>query len=142
MRNASPAFEILTRNSSLAHYQFLVFQTPSEMGIKALRVRYAEFIASMSGCTQLLSISIKMVQKIEKCESCFWNFNSNLELIAFLHVRFQETYGDVYVENKMGQVKFITLLSILKEYCCYESKKFRKMRIESVAFGLRTRNLN
>ena len=48
MQNASPAIEILTRNPSLAHHYFLVFQTPSEMSIKALRVRYAEFIASLS----------------------------------------------------------------------------------------------
>ena len=59
---------------------------------------------------KLLSISIKMVQKIEKCESCFWNFNSNLELIAFLHLRFKETYRDVYVENKDGtsQIYYFT----------------------------------
>ena len=31
----------------------------------------------------------------------------------------------------------MTLPSILKEYCRHESKKFRKMRIVSVAFGLR-----
>ena len=36
----------------------------------------------------------------------------------------------------------MTLLSILKEYRCYESKKLRKMRIVSGVFGLTTRNLN
>ena len=48
MRNASLAFEVLTRNPSLAHCYFLVFQTPSEMDIKPLRERYAEFISSRS----------------------------------------------------------------------------------------------
>ena len=48
MRNASLAFEVLTRNPSLAHCYFLVFQTPSEMDIKPLRERYAEFISSGS----------------------------------------------------------------------------------------------
>ena len=48
MRNASLAIEILTRSPSLAHHYFWVFQTPSEMSIKALRVRYAEFIASLN----------------------------------------------------------------------------------------------
>ena len=48
MRNATLAIEILTRNPSLAHHYFWVFQTPSEMNIKALRVRYAKFIASLS----------------------------------------------------------------------------------------------
>ena len=48
MRNGSLAFEILTQNSSLAHRLFLVFQTPSEMSIKGLRVRYLEFITSLS----------------------------------------------------------------------------------------------
>ena len=47
MRNASLAIKILTRNSSLVHQYFLVFHTPSEMVIKGLRVRYAEFIASL-----------------------------------------------------------------------------------------------
>ena len=36
----------------------------------------------------------------------------------------------------------MTLLSIPKESCCHESKKFRKMQIPSVSFGLRTQNLN
>ena len=48
MRNASLAFEVLTGEPSLAHCYFLVFQTPSEMDIKPLRVRYAEFISSRS----------------------------------------------------------------------------------------------
>ena len=48
MQNASLAFEILTQNSSLAHHQFLVFQAPSEMSIKELRVRYTEFFTSLS----------------------------------------------------------------------------------------------
>ena len=47
MRNASLAIKILTRTSSLVHHYFLVFHTPSEMVIKGLRVRYAEFIASL-----------------------------------------------------------------------------------------------
>ena len=44
MRNASLTFEILTQNSSEAHHQFSVFQTPSEMSIKGLSAGYAEFI--------------------------------------------------------------------------------------------------
>ena len=56
MRNASLAFEILTRNPSLAHHYFLVFQTPSETIIKALRVRYAESIALLSA----LQVTVNM----------------------------------------------------------------------------------
>ena len=36
----------------------------------------------------------------------------------------------------------MTLLSILKEYYRHEPTKIRKMRIVSVAFGLRTLNSN
>ena len=52
MRNASLAFEILTRNPSLVHHYFLFFQT----SIKALRVPYAEFIASLS----VLQVTVDM----------------------------------------------------------------------------------
>ena len=51
---------------------------------------------------KLLSILIKIVQKNAKHESCFWNLNTNFELIAFLPLRFHDTDGDVYVENKGG----------------------------------------
>ena len=34
------------------------------------------------------------------------------------------------------------LLGVLKEHCRHESIRFRKMRIVSVAFGPRIRNLN
>ena len=57
MPNASLSFEILTWNPSLAHHYFLVFQTPSEMSIKALRVRYAEFIASLSALQVTVDIN-------------------------------------------------------------------------------------
>ena len=40
MWNGSLAFEILTQNLSLAPHYFLVSQTPSEISIKGLRVRY------------------------------------------------------------------------------------------------------
>ena len=57
MWNTSLAFEILTENSSLAHHYFLVFQTPSEMNVKGLRVRYAEFITSLSALQVIVDTS-------------------------------------------------------------------------------------
>ena len=36
----------------------------------------------------------------------------------------------------------MTLLSILKEHCRHELKRFRKMRIMSIAFGFKIQNLN
>ena len=53
----SLAFEFLTQNSSLAHHWFLVFQTPSEMSIKGLRVRYARFITSLSALQVTVDIN-------------------------------------------------------------------------------------
>ena len=48
MRNASLAFGFLTQNSSLTCQCFLVFQTPSEMSKKGIRVRYAELMTLLS----------------------------------------------------------------------------------------------
>ena len=36
----------------------------------------------------------------------------------------------------------MTLLNILEEYCCQELKRFREMRIVSIAFGLIIQNLS
>ena len=43
-------------------------------------------------------------------------------------------------ETRVGLAEFMTLQGILKEYCRNELKKFRKTRVVSVAFRLRTRN--
>ena len=73
-------------NFNLKSKCFLVLQTPSEMSIKAIRVEYAEFIALLS----VLQVNVDMNLKVsENCKILiFWNFNSNLKLIAFLHFRF------------------------------------------------------
>ena len=54
MGNSSRAFGFLTRNSSRTRQYFLVFQTPSEMRINGIRMRYAGFLALLSifKCTQ------------------------------------------------------------------------------------------
>ena len=46
--SASLAFTFLTRNSTWVYHQLLVFQTPSEMSIKGLRVRYADLMTLVS----------------------------------------------------------------------------------------------
>ena len=51
---------------------------------------------------KLLSVLIEIIQKNAKRESCFWNLNTNFDLILFLPLRFHDTDGDVYVENKGG----------------------------------------
>ena len=51
---------------------------------------------------KLLPITIKIVQNNAERESCFWNFNSNFELIEFLPFKFWETFRDVYEGNKSG----------------------------------------
>ena len=91
----------------------MVCQTTSEISIKGLTVKYAESINSRSAL-QVLSVSVKIVQKIAKRESYFWNFNSNLELIAFLYLRFEETHGNLYVQNKDGMSRIKMGL-----YCVY-----------------------
>ena len=48
MQNASRAFGFLTGYSSWAHHWFLVFQTPSEMSKKGIRVRYTELMTLLS----------------------------------------------------------------------------------------------
>ena len=48
MQNASRAFGFLTRNSSCTCHWFLVFQRPSEMSKKGIRVRYAESMTLLS----------------------------------------------------------------------------------------------
>ena len=68
MRNANLAFEILTQSSSLEHNQFLVFQTPSEMSIKGLKLRYAKFITSLSALQVAVDINY-IVQNVAKRES-------------------------------------------------------------------------
>ena len=65
MRNASVSFETLTQNLSLAHHQFLVFQTPSDMSIKEFRVRYAEFIISLSALPVTVDINENSSKKCE-----------------------------------------------------------------------------
>ena len=76
MRNASVAFGFLSENSTRASHQFLVFQTPSKLSTKGIRVsyvdvltlpgirvRYAEFIISLS----ILKGSVYMNQnRLEK----------------------------------------------------------------------------
>ena len=65
MQNTSFAFEILTQNLSLAQHQFLFFQTPLEMSVKGLRVRYNEFITSLSP----LQVTVNIYENgSEKCE--------------------------------------------------------------------------
>lgn len=49
--------EILTRNVSYKHQQFLVLQTASVMCIKGLRLRYAEFIIPLSILKGTIDIS-------------------------------------------------------------------------------------
>ena len=41
-------FALLTRNSTSAYHYLLVFQAPSQMCIKELRVRYSELVTLLS----------------------------------------------------------------------------------------------
>ena len=43
MPKASFAFGFLTQNSRAAYFYNLEFQTPTEVGIKGIKVAYAEF---------------------------------------------------------------------------------------------------
>ena len=42
MQNVSRTFGFLTQNLSLVCHYFLVYQTPSDISVKGIRVRYAE----------------------------------------------------------------------------------------------------
>ena len=44
----SLAFRFLTRDSTWAHYQFLVFQIASKMSINGISLKYVRFITSLS----------------------------------------------------------------------------------------------
>ena len=48
MRNASPVFGVLTKNSSWTRHYVLVFDTPLEMSKKEIRVRCTELITLLS----------------------------------------------------------------------------------------------
>ena len=48
MRNATVVFGFLTENSTRASHQFLVFQTPSKMSTKVIRVWYVD-VLTLSG---------------------------------------------------------------------------------------------
>ena len=54
------------------------------------------------------------MRKKAKCESCFWNFYSNIDLNTSLDFSFSETYGDEYQGNKSKYAEFITSLNIFK----------------------------
>ena len=50
-----------------------------------------------------------------KCESCFWNFNSNFDLSTSLNFSFSETYTEMSTnEIKVKYAEFITSLSVFK----------------------------
>ena len=65
MQNASLAFGFLTRNSIWARPQFLVFQTPSEMSKKGIRVRYTEVMTLLSIFKVIVHMNLK---NLENCE--------------------------------------------------------------------------
>ena len=48
MPNVNLAYEILTQFLSLAHNQFLIFQTHLEISITGLRVRFVESVTLLS----------------------------------------------------------------------------------------------
>ena len=61
----SVAFGFLTRNPTWAHYQLSVFQKPSEMSIKGIRVRYADFLALLNVFKGTVNVNWN---SLEKCK--------------------------------------------------------------------------
>ena len=49
-----------------------------------------------------------------KCESCFWNFNSNFDLSTSLDFSFQRLTEMSTKEIKVKYAEFITSLSVFK----------------------------
>ena len=88
MQNASLAFGNLTWNLSKGHIYNLNFSDHKRF---VLREKDMVNLSIHWAFLKIVSIWISA-----KCKFCFWNFNSLLELSAFLQFRFLETYVDAY----------------------------------------------
>ena len=85
MQNASRAFGFLTGNLSWTHHYFLVFQTPSEMSKKGIRVRYTELMTLLS----IFKVTVHREIKEMRNESHGFDFltqNSSLGELCILNI--------------------------------------------------------
>ena len=84
MQNASFSFEYLTVKFARAHHQFLVFQIASEVSIKGISLRFAEFITSLSILKGTIGINCNANVNL-KCK------NAVLLSVCELEIQFEHT---------------------------------------------------